>query len=127
MKRPKLSELATISLIAAYRKSAERHGEATEAGDYVTANREAGDLAVIYAELRLRGLESQQCLLPLLCDPEDRVRLWAAAHALEFAPSIGEQVLAKLAETTIGFVKMDANMTLKEWREGRLRFPGTTQ
>jgi len=50
------------------------------------------------------------------------VRIWAAAHALEFSPRDGEPVLVAIARLSepIGF---SAEMTLKEWRKGRLEFP----
>ena len=61
-------------------------------------------------------------MLPLLKSSEKGIRIWAAAHALEFAPEQGLQVLEDLSREppSIGF---DAAMALKVWREGKLRFP----
>jgi hypothetical protein len=43
---------------------------------------------------------------------------------MEFAPTEGEPVLTELAESEeSGFIGFDAEMTLREWRKGRLRFP----
>jgi Domain of unknown function (DUF2019) len=86
-------------------------------------NRAADCIARIYRELRSRGPEAQRLLLPLLNDPRTGVRGWAAAHALEFEPSAGEQVLQALAKDRPGLRGFSAEMTLREWRAGRLKFP----
>lgn len=46
-----------------------------------------------------------------------------AAHALDFAPEKGEPVLESLAGVQGSLIGFDAEMTLKEWRKGELRFP----
>lgn len=109
----------TDQLVARYAAAARRHGEATLDGND-RGNDDADEIATIYRELRQR--RSQSALLPLLRTDDRRVRAWAAAHALEFAPGEGEPVLLQLAESRdiIGF---DAETTLSEWRAGRLRFP----
>lgn len=50
------------------------------------------------------------------------VRVWAAAHALEFAPERGEPVLSHVAAEK-GILSFNARMTLEVWRAGDLRFP----
>ena len=105
-------------LVAAYRDAARTHGERLESGSVRKCNRAADLLAAIYAELRFRGIEAQRALLALLTDPAPGVRGWAAAHALEFAPDVGEPVLIELSklEGLVGF-------SAEEWRKGRLKFP----
>jgi len=73
-----------------------------------------------YRELRRRGSES--ALLVLLESKDEGVTAWAGAHALEFAPEQAEPVLAKLAESP-GLLGFGAQITLREWRAGRLTFP----
>jgi hypothetical protein len=110
------------SLIDRYRDAARQHGEATERGTSGTANRSAETIAAIYAELRRRGPDAQLQLLQLLFDPSPGVVGWSGAHALEFAPSEGVAALTRLASLE-GLVGLFAEITLKEWRNGRLRFP----
>ncbi len=86
-------------------------------------NRAADCIARVYHELRSRGLEAQRLLLPLLNDPRPGVRSWAAAHALQFEPSAGEPVLRELAKDRPGLRGFSAEITLREWRAGRLKFP----
>lgn len=107
-------------LLSAYRDAATRHGKATETGDHKAANKMANVVATVYSELRRRG--AREHLLPLLTDEAGGVRLWAASHALEFAPQQGAQVLTSLASAG-RLLGMSAEMTLREWRAGRLQFP----
>lgn len=84
-------------------------------------NRAADKVAAIYGELRHRGPDAQAALLTLLDHPDPGVRGWAASHALEFAPDRAVETLEAMqgAEFPHG---LNAEMTLREWRAGRLRF-----
>lgn len=84
------------------------------------ANRQHGIISAIFRELRERDL--QDALLPLLESQDRDVRAWAAAHALTFAPDKGRRVLEHLSKES-GIVALEAEMTLREWRAGRLKFP----
>ena len=110
-------------LVAEYVDAAARNGAATLRSDEDEANRAHDELAEIYRELRRRGPEDQAALLELLDHEDTGVRLWAAAHALEFAPERGEPVLKKTRaqmKNLLGFV---AGMTLARWQDGKLEFP----
>lgn len=106
-------------LIAKYRDAAWRHGHRKTPK---AINKAADEIAQIYRELRRRGPEATARLLPLLSDEDDSVRGCAAAHALEFSPEKGEPVLEELAAGKPGAINMESYMTLKLWREGRLKF-----
>jgi hypothetical protein len=99
---------------------------ATEAGRLDIPSRQqnkaARRVSAIYGDLRERGRAAQGALLPLLDHPDPAVRLWAASHALEFAP---DRAVATLkAMKGVEFPRgLSAEMTLREWRAGRLRFP----
>ncbi len=114
-------QLTTDQLVARYVAGAKAHGESTMTGDPLQGS-DADVVASVYRELRRR--ESESVLLVLLDSPDAGVRSWSAAHALEFAPAEGEPVLTALAEARdSGLIGFSAEMTLQEWREGRLRFP----
>jgi hypothetical protein len=49
---------------------------------------------------------------------------WAAFHALEFAPKEAVPVLEALSKSR-GISGFDAEITLKEWRKGTLKFPNS--
>ncbi len=109
----------TAKLISEYETAATKH---LQASDPPTANRNAEVIRRIYSELRRRGLGAQRQLLAILDDPDASpgARFWVASHALEFAPEVGEPILEQLARGRDGF---GAQMTLREWRAGRLKFP----
>lgn len=121
MKR-QIKKASLDDLLAAYEDAARTHGAATESGDYKAGNKAADLVAAIYSELRNRGEDAQRTLLPFLRNNDLGVRGWAAAHALEFAPSEGEAVLQ--AMILLGGLRgLSAKTTLDEWKKGRLRFP----
>jgi len=108
----------TEELIRLYERAASEHGQAHGPAGNPAADR----VAAIYRVIRSRGLEHQKKLLPLLLSGDIGVRSWAAAHALEFEPRQGEAILLDIAKLK-GFKGFSAEMTLKVWREGSLRFP----
>jgi hypothetical protein len=120
MNAPEFRSTALGDLLRIY--AAAVHGEATEDGDYRTGNKEHDKLTAVCRELRTRGLKEQRALLGSLDHPDDAVRGWAAAHALEFAPEEGEPVLESHAagESLASFA---AEITLEEWKKGSLKFP----
>jgi hypothetical protein len=119
----KVSSMTNEELVAVYQEAAVAHGEATEEGDFKRGNAAHDRLASAYRELRRRGEGAQDLLLPLLEDSRISVRGWAASHALEFKPELGEIVLEGIAAGAKGLLRLGAESTLSEWRAGRLRFP----
>ncbi len=71
----------------------------------------------------IASADRQAALLPLLDDINAHARAWSAAHALEFAPERGEAVLNRLASGSPSLVRLNAEMTLSEWKKGSLAFP----
>ena len=122
MKKRDIRTLDTASLVTMYARSAAAHGRSLDTADSKSANRHADVLAAVYRELRARGRDAQLALMPLLNDPDPNVRVWAAGHALEFAPEDGEKVLTEMAAAFKGLIGWSAEMTLKEWRKGTLKF-----
>ena len=122
IEKSKVESESDEELVRLYEKAAHDHRQATEHGDPEAGNKAAHLVALIYRELRKRGLAAQSLLLPLLDAPDFGVRGWAGAHALEFAPERGEPVLEALSNEprSLGF---SARMTLKVWRQGNLKFP----
>jgi hypothetical protein len=104
-----------------YVSAAIAHGKASTS-DYREANRQHDIIQDVYRELRSRGRSAQKVLLGLLDHPDEAVRGWAAFHCLEFAPKEAEPVLGTLSKST-GISGFGAEMTLKEWRKGSLKFP----
>lgn len=123
MKARSLPRASVAELLDAYRKAAKIQSSSTLTGDYKTGNPQADIIATIYRELRNRGGDAQNALLDLLDDEDAGVRGWAAAHALEIAPAKGIPVLEALAQSEPWPLNTNAEMTLKVWKKGELRFP----
>jgi Domain of unknown function (DUF2019) len=122
IKNRRYENRSTEELIQLYEKAASEHGQANRRHDFRAGNSAADAIAAIYRVIRSRGLEHQRMLLPLLLSSDNGVRTWAAAHALEFEPRQGEAILSDIAKLE-GIEGFNAQMTLKVWREGSLRFP----
>jgi hypothetical protein len=117
-----LQRATSDELAALYEDAAAEHGRGMSQGTPKETNRAADLIAAIYRELRRRDDDSNKAILPLLLSDNPSVRCWAGAHALEFAPEQGRAILEDLARQS-GQVAFSARMTLKVWREGKLRFP----
>ena len=111
------------TLVKQYREAAVAHDKASFNGEYKIANRYARTIINIYRELRRRGREAQNSILPLLNDEDLNVRAWAGAHALEFAPEQGEPALLELTKLGPGLHRLTAEVCLEQWRNGTLKFP----
>ncbi|MBM4345402.1 MAG: DUF2019 domain-containing protein [Deltaproteobacteria bacterium] len=109
-------------LIATYRSSAEKHGEATRKGDYRKANKHHDILNDALVEIRKTGKIGAAALMDLLTDDDDSVRCWAATHCLVVEEPAARRVLQQFVDDG-GFLAMDAEMVLKEWDKGTLKTP----
>ena len=112
-----------LELVGEYAAAASLHDKGTRAGDRNLTNRSHDRLASVYRTLRGRGIDAQNTLLTLLEHADPAVRLWAGAHALEFASEHGEPVLNALAAGPPSPEQLDAKYTLMQWRDGTLKFP----
>ena len=122
IKQEKLGELSIDDLIGHYATAALLHGKNTISGNYRETNRHHDIIAAIYRELKLRGDEAVKRLTELLENDDDSVKVWAAAHTLEFNELECSNILEKIGLDR-GLVPLAARMTLREWRKGTLKFP----
>lgn len=122
MKNTEIHDPTIEALVQAYTIAAAKHGQAADDPDPETSNQQAEVIEGVYHELRERGREAQLHLLKLLDHSNPDVRVWAAGHALEFAPEQGEPVLKELVGSG-GWAAVTAELALQVWREGKLVFP----
>ncbi|MGE3466127.1 MAG: DUF2019 domain-containing protein [Pyrinomonadaceae bacterium] len=124
MKRqnPSLGGFSDDELAIEFAEAARLHGVYTETGEYRKTNAQYHRLAGVYKELRGRGTHAQRLLLGLLESKVVSVRVWAAMYALEFAPGRAEPILEQIASGTIGHQRTDAEIVLREWKAGNLKF-----
>jgi hypothetical protein len=107
--------------LAIYVAAAANHGRATESGDHKRANSSARKIAAAYDQIQKYGSEGRTAVSGLLHHSERGVRLWAASHALAFAPEDAEGVLIELASLKGSLIGFSAETTLRQWHAGRLR------
>ncbi|RYZ42733.1 MAG: DUF2019 domain-containing protein [Myxococcaceae bacterium] len=120
MKTMSMRRASPDDLEAAYAEAAVRQGRASLEDDFRTANAQQKTIVAVRGELRSRGEEGQASLLRLLGHHEQDVRVWAASHVLSFAPAQAEEVLERACQASPSPSRLNAEMTLREWRAGRL-------
>jgi HEAT repeat protein len=110
--------VATIKeLVEQYRQGAIGTGDVS---DPKKANKSARRMITAYRVLRGTE-EGRQALVSLLEDDEPSVRCNAAAHCLQWIPHVARHILEVLRDSQ-GPFSFDAEMTLKEYDKGRLKF-----
>ena len=122
MKRDAPRNASLRDLSAQSEEASGLHGEASRTGNSRTANAQYKRIVAAWKELRGRGEEGRAALLRLMGNSNPDVRMWAASHVLEFDPGAAKAELERLASGPSSLVRFDAEMTLKEWRAGNLKF-----
>ena len=102
----------TETLLNEYASLAAEHGDATESGDYRSANRAADKLATIHEQLASLGEE--ESIGSLLSHTHPGVRCWAATHVMRLRPREAREVLEALAATKRSLIGMSAQMVLQQ-------------
>jgi hypothetical protein len=87
-----------------------------------SANRAYLQVISIWEELMRRGPVGEQILINLAGHPMDEVAAWAAMFVLDIDSAQAVPVLARIASQPRGALSLYAEITLSEWRAGRLRF-----
>jgi hypothetical protein len=109
-------------LVQEYVEAARRRGEALEVGDSDRANREYDELTAIYRELKRRGRGAFGGLMAFAQDRDPNVRTAVGWALLELFPEKAKAILKEVA-TLPGLPGFSADMTLRQWEEGQLKFP----
>jgi hypothetical protein len=98
--------------------SAVQHAQATELGDYKTANK-AYKLIVNSIEF-MQQTDKINELLNFISHSSVGVRIWSATYLLKSHEQIAIQELVKIA-SGVGIQSLNAEMTLIEWKKGNLK------
>jgi hypothetical protein len=108
-------------LISEYAEYASQHGEGIEHGDHKKANKAHDKLIKIYHQIKEREALNHPMFKGLLFSSDPGVLGWAATHSLAISPKEAETVLIELGKIPNSLIAFSANMTLEEWRNGRLK------
>lgn len=95
-------------------------GEYEEIGDSKNGNKQYKTINSIYLLLKKENRLDE--LLELLDHENPYVRSWAAGYILQISPLRAEKTLEELANIKSRPVGFNAEMTLREWKKGNLKF-----
>lgn len=109
----------TAAAILKFEEAATKHAEATEQGDYKTANKSYA--VIVKAITFLKEQNEIQRLHEFLNYSSVGVRMWAATYLLPVLESEGLRVLKQIAGKT-GIHSFTAKTTISEWEKGNLKF-----
>ena len=113
------------NIIKQYEESGQIMLDATLNGNYRRNNREGNKLLEIFKVFEQDRELARECIPELLKSENVVVRTKAAAYCLALNESVdvGESVLEEISRTPqYGIFRLNAEMTLKKWREnGELR------
>ena len=89
--------------------------------DHKKSNKAHDKLISAARKIRLsRSDQGQLFFSSLVSHDMPHVRAWAAFNLIPLNPKLASKVLSQLAKGPPGEVRLDAEMTLKEWKAGRL-------
>lgn len=108
----------TVTAISKFEEAATKHAEATELGDYKTANKNYAIIVKAVTFLKEQG--EMQKLSELLNHSSVGVRMWAATYLLPVSESEGLRILKQIAKGT-GIHSFTAKTTVNEWEKGNLK------
>ena len=101
-----------------FKDAASEQAQATESGDYKTANKCYSQ--IIRAATFLKNNNALNELNDLLLQESIGVRLWAACYLLSIDEKQAIIILESIAKTQ-GIHSLTAKTTLNEWRNGNLK------
>lgn len=104
--------------IKAIIESSQMHAQASQTGDYKTANKNYHVInkAVVYL-IENGGIEK---LKELLTYTDVSVKVWVASYLIKQDDQQAVSVLEEIAFKSIPFHSSDARLVLQEWRKGNL-------
>ena len=96
------------------------HGEATKKGDFKAVNKQYRFLKKIYKIAEKNPKSALNFYQRLMNSDDASVKGWACVHslALHINIEIAEEILLEQSnDKSLGILRLDAEMTLKQWRE----------
>ena len=106
-------------VIETFINSAIAHSEATEQGDYKTANKNYDKIVDSVKFLKQNGMIKE--LSKLFTHSNPGVRIWACTYSLEENEKKAKKALGAIAKENILHHSFTAKMTLDEWNSGNLK------
>ncbi len=112
-----MTEKTVEELIIKFTKAAKSHYEASLAGNWRTANKEAANIRKTIMLLRNLGENGKKALLAQTDNQDLPVAAMAASFSLKYATEKSISVLSRIAKEP-GLVGFEAEQALHRWNEG---------
>lgn len=102
-------------------EGAREHGEATVEGDAPATNKAYRKLALALREIREQPDRGDAFLASLLSNQDLSVVAWASTFLLFSRQREASEALQRVSKSASPLIAFGAEMTLKEWKAGRLK------
>ena len=110
-----------VDLIRSYSMAAIAYGKAIDSGNAKESDRQVQTVERAFAELKEMGRLGLTSLSKLLDSDDPGVRLWSAAHLLNY-PEFGSLLVLERLKRSPSILALTAEVTLERWRDGRLSY-----
>ncbi len=108
-------------LIRRYQLAAAGYAQAINMGNTVDSNKCFDEVESTFRELKQQGKPGLEAVSKLLESDNDGVKLWAAAHLLNYPEFNSLPILERLRESST-ILAMTAEVTLDQWRNGQIKY-----
>lgn len=102
------------------------HGAGTLAGEPGATNLAHRSIVEALEDLRRAPDKGENALRELLTDEDPSVATWAALFLLPLDEQSASAVLERIAASGVPLIAFNAQMTLREWKAGRLNPTSST-
>lgn len=116
-----MTDHANYELVGKYAMAAEAYGNAVEEGDAEESNRQFQIIEDSFKTLKQQGAAGLESIAALLKADNPGVRLWSAAHLLNY-PEYGSLLVLEKLKRSSSVLALTAEITLEQWRNGNLRY-----
>jgi hypothetical protein len=104
-----------------YAAAAASYGRAVNNGHVKQSDKCFDEVEKAFEELKLFGDQGLQAVANLLQSDDEGVRLWSAAHLLNYPRFGALPVLEKLKQSP-SILSLTAEVTIDQWRDGKLTY-----
>lgn len=108
-------------LLQCYATSAKAYGASIGAGDAKQSDKHFDAVEVAFENLKQLGRPGLEAISRLLDSEDEGVRLWSAAHLLNYPEFNALPVLEQLKRSP-SILSLTAEITLDQWRNGNLKY-----
>jgi len=112
-----MAEQKVEELIREFNRAAKSHYEASLAGNWRIANKEAATIRKVVLSLRSLGEKGTEALLAQTDHENLCISSMAAVYSLKYAPEKSISVLTRIAKDP-GLSGFEAEQALQRWKEG---------